>query len=122
MGLPKPLRTPVSALARAVLTSPLFDATIARTDTYNALLCDPATFRPGGHALMAHSEADGLVPVAEFRASTSELRRRWGGEKGLVVYEGKGRHAALGWDDPTFARTVNAWLADTRLFDAHELL
>ena len=45
-GVPGPLCKPAGALARALLLSPLFEATQAYTDNYNALQRDPLTFHP----------------------------------------------------------------------------
>ena len=101
-GVPGPLCRPAGALARSLLLSPLFQATVEYTDRYNALQRDPRTFHPSApRLLMAHSADDAVVPVEEFRAHVAALRENpeWGAPGALTVFEGRGPHALMARED-----------------------
>lgn len=125
VGVPAPLVAPASALARALLVSPLFDATLAYTDRYNALTREAATYGP--RVLLAHSAEDEVVPLQQFSAFAGEVQAAkaagaggWGATE-LSVYIGKGKHAAMARDDAGFAAATRAFLASSGIFRPEEL-
>ena len=125
VGVPAPLVAPTSALARALLVSPLFDATLAYTDRYNALTREAATYGP--RVLLAHSAEDEVVPLQQFSAFAGEVQAAkaagaggWGATE-LSVYIGKGKHAAMARDDAGFAAATRAFLASSGIFRPEEL-
>jgi hypothetical protein len=116
VGVPGALVGPASALARALLVSPLFDATLAYTDTYSELCAQAGTY--GQRVLFAHSEDDDVVPVTQFRdfyarvaAAKAAGAQGWGGTA-LDVYVGRGKHAAMARDDAGFAAKVQGFMGE----------
>lgn len=118
VGVPEPLCSAAGKVARALLLSPLFDATEAYTTNYNRLQRLPRTFHPRqARLLMVHSEDDAVVPVAEFRDHCAALRASgaWAGHE-LEEFEGKGPHALMAREDSArFAAAVAAFLGKTGL-------
>lgn len=114
-GVPEPLCGVAGKVARALLVSPLFEATEAYTDRYNSYQRDPATFHPrAARVLMAHSEDDAVVPIAEFRDHCGALRASsaWAAHH-LHVFEGRGPHALMAREDGArYAAAVAAFLGN----------
>ena len=112
-GVPEPLCNAAGKVARALLLSPLFDATEAYTDNYNKSQRNPRTFHPRrANVLMAHSADDAVVPVSEFRDHCKALRAsdEWAGHQ-VDVFEGSGPHALMAREDGArFAAAVAAFL------------
>ena len=123
LGVPTPLLAPASALARAVLVSPLFNATLQYTDNYSELIRQPAAFGP--RVLYAHSSEDEVVPMQQFSDFCKDLKAgqgssSWGSTR-VDLYVGKGKHAAMARDDAGFAAAVKAFLADSGCFAPGEV-
>lgn len=117
-GVPEPLCNVAGKVARQLLLSPLFDATEAYTDRYNALQKEPRTFHPRrANLLMAHSTDDAVVPIEEFRDHCAALRasEAWAGHE-LDVFEGRGPHALMAREDSArFAAAMAGFLGKAGL-------
>ena len=137
--VPSLLAPTATMLASLLLVSPLFGATVAVTDSYNDAQLDARNFSAARKVLVAHSVDDDVVPVGQFRDYVATLRRSecWvetppaGAQAGaraadaraagtpatgsraaavdFTVFEGKGRHAAMVLDDPTYIGYVRQW-------------
>lgn len=134
--VPSVLVPAATALASRLLVSPLFGATVALTDEYQAAQRAAATFActGGRRVLVAHSAEDAIVSVGEFHSYVGSLRSAPGwrpasqpgaasqpagrGADGAVhhrdvhfdVFEGRGRHAAMVLDDEAYTHAVRKWV------------
>jgi len=128
--VPRLLWPVATALASRLLVSPLFGATVERTDAYNVAQLDPRIGAPSHRVLVAHSADDEIVPVGQFREYTDALRQtpgwrvRQAGDADpagsataasapsavdVLTFEGRGRHAAMVRDDPAYIAAVQAF-------------
>ena len=128
--VPSVLVPAATALASRLLVSPLFGATVALTDEYQAAQRAAATFActGGRRVLVAHSAEDAIVSVGEFHSYVGSLRSAPGwrpasqpagrGADGAAhprdvhfdVFEGRGRHAAMVLDDEAYTHAVRKWV------------
>jgi hypothetical protein len=111
LGMPAPLVKPAAALTRAVLVSPLFDATLEYTDRYSAITRDPGQLG-APRVLYAHSEEDEVVPVQQFQDFWGQVKKD---QVNVECYLGKGKHAAMARDDVGFRAKVQEFLASAGL-------
>lgn len=125
VGVPELLLEPVSALARAVLVSPFFDATLEYTDNYNELTRSARTY--GQRVLFCHSQDDDVVPIAQFndfyaRVAAAKAAGQGGwGSTAVDVYVGRGKHAAMARDDAGFAAKAQEFLKAAGCFSTEDL-
>jgi len=120
VGVPAPLVGPASYVARSLLVSPLFEATLDYTDTYSALIRSPTTYG-GAKVMFAHSLEDEVVPHVQFKDFLADVGRTDGwGKSGYTVYEGVGKHAAMARDDAGFKEAVKHFVKSCDGFQHEE--